>query len=141
MADKQAPLVQLLKQHCELDVQDVARSRQPSQYPLEQVSPPQHGRVALQLRPRHGAQVPPPTRESHVCEQQLPKFALVHAVPSGLQHGLPARSQMAGEVQPHVPPQPFASPQVRPEHVGTQGGSGGEDGGDAGEDTDGFRFL
>jgi hypothetical protein len=31
MADKHAPPVQVLKQHCVLDVHDVARSRQPSQ--------------------------------------------------------------------------------------------------------------
>src|SRR6476620_953573 len=102
MAERQAPLVQLLKQHCALDVQEVARSRQPSQYPPMQLSPPQQGRAALQVRPRQGAQVPPPTSESHVCEQQPSNE--VQVVPSGLQQWLLAASQMACPVQPQKPP-------------------------------------
>jgi len=44
--------------------------------------------VALQERPRQGAQVPPPTRKSQVPEQQ--ESAVVQEVPSGAQQNVPA---------------------------------------------------
>jgi hypothetical protein len=55
---------------------------------LVQVWPPQQGCVALQDRPRQGAQVPPPTRKSQVPEQQ--ESAEAQAAPSGSQQKDPA---------------------------------------------------
>jgi hypothetical protein len=80
--------VQLLKQQSVSALQETARSRQPPQYPLLQVWPPQQGWVALQDRPRQGEHDPPRTRKSQVPEQQ--DSPLVHDDPSGSQQNVPA---------------------------------------------------
>ncbi|HZA93310.1 MAG TPA: hypothetical protein VE420_11840 [Gemmatimonadales bacterium] len=80
--------MQSLKQQSVFALQDTARSRQPPQYPLLQVWPPQHGWVALQDRPWQGEHVPPRTRKSQEPEQQ--DSPLVHDVPSGSQQNVPA---------------------------------------------------
>ena len=71
--------MQSLKQHWVLVVQETARSRQPSQNPPRQSSPPQQVRSALHERPRQGAQEPFLTRKSQVPEQHT--SALSQAAP------------------------------------------------------------